>query len=79
MEPLEVHVKISVDDETLELRAKAAELQEMLVDAKRQLNDLEFRYRCECIVNAELVDLCRAHGVRYRPSLAARPWESGGP
>lgn len=42
-----------------------------------ELRDVSFRYRCESVVNLELLDLCREHGVKYRPSLALRPWEDG--
>lgn len=74
MEPLEIHVRVSPDDEVLALRAKVAELEAKLAEETARADRAEYRHRCESIVNQELVDLCRAHGVRYRPALDRRPW-----
>lgn len=60
MEPIEIHVRVSPDDELQALRARA--------------NRAEYMYRCEVVVNGELVDLCRANGIRFREALKERPW-----
>ena len=69
MEPLEIHVRVSPDDEVLALRAKVAELEAQGAEYKARADRAEFRYRCEVLINQELQDLCRAHGVDFRPAL----------
>lgn len=58
-----------------ELEGKVAELEREASRLREELRRVEFMYRCETVVNLELVDLCREHGIRYRPGLALRPWE----
>lgn len=74
MEPLEVHVTLRTDDEVLSLRARVAELERELEAQKEAYNRVEYKYRCESIINQELVDLCRASNVKFRPALGRRPW-----
>ena len=74
MEPIEIHVRVSPDDEVLALRAKVAELEGKLEAERQRANTAEFRHRCESIINQELTDLCRKNGIKYRPSLENRPW-----
>ena len=74
MEPLEIHVRVSPDDEVLALRARVAELEAEAAQRDRAYKDLEFRFRCETLINTELVDLCKAHKVPFREALKARPW-----
>lgn len=74
MEPLEVHVILRTDDEVLNLRARIAELEAALEEQKAAYHRVEYMYRCESIVNQELVDLCRASNVKLRPGLGRRPW-----
>lgn len=69
MEPLEIHVRVSPDDEVLALRAKVAELEAQGAEYKARADRAEFRYRCEVLINQELQDLCRAHGVDFRRRL----------
>lgn len=71
---LELHVTVKTDDEILALRARVAELEAQLAEERQLRNQVEFRYGCECRINAELVDLCRANKVDFRPSLRGRPW-----
>lgn len=74
MEPLEVHVILRTDDEVLNLRARIAELEAALEEQKAAYHRVEYMYRCECVINQELVDLCRASNVNFRPALERRPW-----
>lgn len=62
-----------------ELEARIAKLEAENLRLTADNRTLDFRYRCECTVNMELIDLCREKGVKYRPSLVARPWEGGVP
>lgn len=61
------------------LEAQVAALEAEAAALREEKRVLEFRYRCESVVNAELLDLCREHGVKYRPSLKGRPWEDAPP
>lgn len=74
MEPLEIHVRISPDDEVQALRARVAALEKSAAELEERANRAEYRYRCEVLVNQELQDLCRAHGVSFREALKSRPW-----
>ena len=74
MEPLEIHVRVSPDDEVLALRARVAELEAEAARQGEAYRDLEFRYRCETLINTELVDLCKEHKVPFREALRQRPW-----
>lgn len=74
MEPLEIHVRVSPDDEVLALRARVAELEAKAAEAEEERRRVEYMYRCETLINTELVDLCRAHKVPFREALKARPW-----
>ena len=74
MEPLEIHVRVSPDDEVLALRARVAELEAKAAAAEEERRRVEYMYRCETLINTELVDLCRAHKVPFREALKARPW-----
>lgn len=74
--PLKLQVTVKTDDEVLQLRGKVMELEARIAELGAELNRLEYRYRCECIINAELVDLCRANHVPFRAALQARPFDS---
>lgn len=71
---LELHVTVKTDDEITALRARVAELEAQLAEEQQARKRAEFRYGCECRINAELVDLCRANKVDFRSSLRERPW-----
>lgn len=61
------------------LEAQVAALEAEAAALREEKRVLEFRYRCESVVNMELLDLCREHGVKYRPSLVDRPWGDSSP
>jgi hypothetical protein len=69
-------IKIFLEDarkvRDLEERVKALERERERL--RRDVLDLEYKFRCESIVNQELIDLCRASGVKFRPGLDARTW-----
>lgn len=66
-EPLEIHVTYRKDDYTKELEAKLAQ-------AEARANRAEYKYRCESVINGQLTDLLREHGIKYRDALRTRPW-----
>lgn len=71
MVPIEIHVRVSPDDELQALRARVKVLEAKLEGESARA---EYKYRCEVVVNGELVDLCRANGIRFREALKERPW-----
>lgn len=74
VEPIEVHVVLKTDDEIIRLRAEKAALEARLAEMTAMRDRAEYQFRCECVVNQQLVDLCRASGVKFRPALKDRPW-----
>lgn len=66
-DPIEIHVVYRNDD-------YVKDLERQLAEAKAQANRAEYRYRCECVINTELQDLCRANGIKFRAALMQRPW-----
>ena len=62
MEPIEIHVRLSPDDEVLALRARVAELEAQAEAARAERDRLEYKYRCE------------REGVPFREALTRRPW-----
>lgn len=75
MEPIEIHVRLSPDDEVLALRARVAELEAQAEAARAERDRLEYKYRCESLINTELIDLCKREGVPFREALTRRPWQ----
>ena len=73
MEPIEIHVRLSPDDEVLALRARVAELEAQAEAARAERDRLEYKYRCESLINTELIDLCKREGVPFREALTRRP------
>ena len=61
-----------------QLRSQVSDLEAQVERLQGELNRLEYLYRCETLVNCELTDLCRAHKIRIRPSMAARPRKDDG-
>lgn len=74
MEPIEIHVRVSPDDEVLALRGRVAELEGELQAARAERDRLEYKFRCETLISTELIDLCKAHKVPFREALTRRPW-----
>lgn len=71
-EPVELVVRLYPSDEVLQLREHVKTLQGQLDDLQARYNRLEYLYRCETLVNSELLDACKAHGVPVRPLLSQR-------
>lgn len=69
--------KIYVEDarRVRDLETRVAALEGENAALMEEVKRLEFKYRCESVVNLELTDLCRSHGVDFRPALKRRPWE----
>lgn len=74
-------LKLSVsvrDDEEVKaaLRDKVAELEALTEGLRAEYDRLEFQYRCETLINAQITDFCRAEGVKLPRRLFKRPGQS---
>ena len=68
-----IHIFIEMQDSNLvqQLKAHCFALETETGDLQTRLNRAEYLYRCECVINGELTDLCKANGIRFRPGLFA--------
>ena len=71
---MKIVLHLKTDDEVLALRGRVEALEAALEDMTAQRNRIEYMYRSETLINTELLDLCREHGVQYRAALKQRPW-----
>ena len=53
---------------------QVAELEAQAEAARAERDRLEYKYRCESLINTELIDLCKREGVPFREALTRRPW-----
>ena len=69
MRPLRLLIEYQEQDHVKELRARldASEAARMAIQEK--YNRLELMYGNEVHINNELVDLCKASGIRFRKGL----------
>lgn len=72
MRPFRVDVRLTPSDEVLKLREQVEQLQTELDGLRTDYLNLEFKYRQETIINMELQDLLREHGISFRPIIAQR-------
>ena len=72
--PLEIRVVLRNDEVVKDLENQIRRLQAERADLIAQRDRAEYKYRCETIINTELHDLLKAHGIKHRPALTARPW-----
>lgn len=63
--PLRIAVDLTPSDEVTALRAQVAALEAELADLRQTYNKVEFRYRCEVLLNLQLQDLMRVAGVPF--------------
>lgn len=70
----ELRVSLAVTDaqEVLELRNRILDLEAENARLSESVRSLEYQYRCECLINMELVDLCRDNGIKIRRPLVGR-------
>lgn len=70
--PLCLSVTLTTSDEVQQLRSKVASLQRDLDAARIDFNRVEYRYRCEVLLNLQLQDLMRAAGVPFPRRLCTK-------
>ena len=63
--PLRVAVSLTPSDEVTALRSQVAELRAQLSELRRDYDKVEFRYRCEVLLNLQLQDIMSQHGVPF--------------
>lgn len=70
--PLSVSLKD--DEEVRQLRTQVAELTDRLSVLQHELDRAQYLFRCESILNNQLVDLLREKGIKIGPEFFARPY-----
>ncbi len=70
--PLSVSLK--EDEEVQRLREEISVLQARNSTLQIELDRAQYLFRCESILNNQLVDLCRQHGIKLDSSFFARPY-----
>lgn len=71
--PLCVRVILTTSDEVQALRAQVAQLKADLAALQSSFERAEYLYRCETLINCQLVDLCKAEGIVIPRRLFNRP------
>lgn len=72
--PLRVEVVLTPSDEVLSLKAKIADLEKQLADLDALYRKVEFRYRCELLINLQTADFCKLHGLDVPSRLKDHPY-----
>jgi len=62
-------VELRRPEKQRQLEAYNKKLQEQIAQLRRQIINLETLYGYEVYANGELIDLCRIHGIPFRPAL----------
>ena len=70
--PLSISVK--EDEEVQRLREEVSELQARNSTLQIELDRAQYLFRCESILNNQLVDLCRERGIKLDSAFFARPY-----
>ena len=63
--PLKVEVSLTPSDEVNALRSQVSELQARVAELQRDFNKVEYRYRCEVMLNLQLQDIMAVAGVPF--------------
>lgn len=74
--PLSLDVRVTPSDEVQQLRQQVEDLRQNLADLQAKYNRTEYLYRCETLINLQLHDLCKDHGIKVPHRLYARPVET---
>lgn len=80
--PLKVAVTLTASDEVNALRSQVADLHRQLADLQEEFNKVQFRYRCEVLLNLQLQDLMTCAGIpfprRLRTTQSVEGFATGG-
>lgn len=69
MVPLKVDVILTPSQQVLSLQKRVSDLTYRIDDMQRNYDRLEYKYRCEVLVNSELMDICKSHNYSVRDSI----------
>lgn len=72
---LKLSVSLTDSAEVQLLKGQVSDLQSELDSLRELYNRTEYLYRCEVLVNMELLDLCKLHKIPVRRSMFDRPRE----
>lgn len=72
--PLSVSIK--EDEEVKRLKEENEALQSRLNGLQAELDRAQYLFRCESILNNQLVDLCRERGIKLDSAFFQRPYSS---
>lgn len=67
--PIQLEVSLCDSKVVKEYQNRVEELEALLAVSKEDFNRLEFKFRCECIINERLTDFCREQKVNVPPEL----------
>lgn len=70
--PLTIHVVLTPSDDVVHLRNQVKDLQREVLTLKQETIRAQNLYQGESVLNLELIDLCREHGVPVRQVLKDR-------
>lgn len=70
--PLSVSLK--EDEEVKRLKEENEALQSRISGLQAELNRTQYYFRCESVLNNQLVDLCRENGIKLDSAFFARPY-----
>ena len=69
MVPLKVDVSLTPSQQVLSLQKRVSDLTYRLDEMQQIYTRLEYKYRCEVLVNSELMDICKSYNLPIRDSL----------
>ena len=75
MKPFRLRVEYQENAQVLALRRELASTQAELKALQKRYTALDVKYAQESVINLELIDLCKLHGIRYRPGLDISKWD----
>lgn len=67
--PLKVDVSLTPSQQVLSLQKRVSDLTYRLDEMQQIYTRLEYKYRCEVLVNSELMDICKSYNLPIRDSL----------
>jgi hypothetical protein len=67
--PFKVDVSLTPSQQVLSLQKRVSDLTYRIDDMQRSYDRLEYKYRCEVLVNSELMDICKTYNLPVRDSL----------
>lgn len=70
--PLSISLK--EDEEVKRLKEENTALQSQIIGLQAEVNRAQYLFRCESVLNNQLVDLCRQHGIILDSAFFARPY-----